>query len=688
LQAEPTEFVAYHDGTKAKTRQRLHNQDRTEYLENKQFIVWDGEGARSGIRRSQDYILLGHYNGTQHSYIAGKQLTTPQCLKHIIDTGRAYPNHWHVGFAFDYDVNMILRNLSISQFLRLKEYGTCLIGRHEYRVEHIPGKWFRVTKYEEPHNITVTIYDVWGFFQSSFVKAVYANIADHALMIHMPTIESGKDKRSEFTYAQFEYILEYWKIEAELFHALVNKLRELLYDAGLFIAKWHGPGELANYAYRTNGIRRHKADCGETIYDRARFAYAGGRFERFHIGRYQRVFGYDINSAYPFAISQLPSLSEGQWRWRGHVDTNIAEFGVYRIRLRSDAGQPAGPLFHRDKRGNISYPWNVDGWYWSPEVKAMIAAYPKLVSCIEEGWEYVEWETRPFEFVKDVYEQRRYMKANGIGTQMALKLLLNSLYGKQAQRAGWKRNGKAPTWHQLEWAGWVTSHTRAQLYAMMARIPFENLIAVETDGLFTTCSPIQMKITDGSDLGGWEVTEIEELIYLQSGFYAKRIGPDWSLKYRGLDAKSVSVESVIDHCKALGPIRAPRHEWNDPEWPKLTGVTTRFIGYQNALFRATQNRGPFHAHHRVWETDKKEYSTAGGMKRIHSPWKCKACTAGANAYEMPHDTVVRSPFDPEQIFKGKRELDYMSHPHDIPWLDGSPEPYWREVLESQEGLLQ
>jgi hypothetical protein len=682
----------YHTGTGPRQRNaRLNNQDRTEYLRNKSFVVWDGEGAHSGVRKAQDYILFGYYDGDEHSFIDGRSLTTYACLRHIIQAGERYKNHWHVGFAFDYDVNMILRNLTVPQFRRLRETGSCLLGDHEYRIEHIPGKWFRVTHYRQPKNVTVTIYDVWGFFQSSFVKALKANIPDHELMVHLPEIEAGKDKRSEFTFAQFEFIKQYWEIESVLFHALVNQLRDYLYDAELFIAKWHGPGELANYAYRTNGIRNHKSDFGSGIYDLARYGYAGGRFERFHIGRYQNAYAYDINSAYPFAISHLPSLSEGRWEHVENVSHDrIAEFGIYRVSLRQRLGQPAGPVFCRDRRGNISYPWMVDGWYWSPEIKAMLAANPHLESSVLEGWEYVGWETRPFEFVADVYRERRRMKAAGIGTQIALKLLLNSLYGKMAQRAGWKRTGSAPAWHQLEWAGWVTSFTRAQLYTVMASLKYDELIAVETDGLFSTLEPEKIGLKDSSELGGWEVTPIDELIYLQSGFYSKRVGNQWSLKYRGLDSTSVSIDAIIQHSKELGPIRAPRHTWNDPDWPKLTGTTTRFIGYQNALWRASHRDSeglsvPFEKNHRVWETSDKEFDTGGGMKRVHSPHMCRACDAGVSAYDMPHDTVIR-PQAMARISAGIMGVDYASYPHDIPWLDPD-QSTWRDYLAETEGLL-
>src|SRR3546814_7845404 len=74
-----------------------------------------------------------------------------------------------------------------------------------------------------------------------------------------------------------------------------------------------------------------------------------------------------INSAYPYALSNAPSLGieHGEWRYIERP-TEIAEFGVYHIRYRHE-GKPrlfeyrAMPLFHRDNRGAISFPTYMEG---------------------------------------------------------------------------------------------------------------------------------------------------------------------------------------------------------------------------------------------------------------------------------------------------------------------------------------
>lgn len=682
-EAKPRESPLEQLAADASSRKREAVRSR---LETRQFVVWDGEGARAtGRRKPQNYVLFGYYDGAEHGFISGESLGTYECLDFIIECAQKHKDAWHVSFAFGYDTDMILRNLSPKQFAFLRDRGYTRVGDN-YRVEHIPGKWIRVTQYGptfpkvRTDRYSVTIYDVWGFFQSTFVAAIKSYLGlDHPLMkAHLTLVEAGKKRREGFTYEQLPFIERYWRVENELFHALINRLREYLYAVDLRISKWHGPGALASYSYRTQKVKAHKADCGEAIYTAARFAYAGGRFERFHIGRYEHAYGYDINSAYPNAIARLPSLSEGQWIHNANPK-RFTEFGIYRISMRGAAiTRKPSPLFHRDERGNVSFPWRLDGWYWAPELRAMQNALPEFQNVsIHEGYEYVGYTTRPFAFVHDVYEQRRDMKRDGNGAQIALKLLLNSLYGKQAQRAGWERTGGAPTWHQLEWAGWVTSYTRAMLFELMHSIPYDKLIAVETDGIYTTSTPDELGITHSVELGGWEVSEYDELIYLQSGLYAKRNGPDWSLKFRGLDSDSISVEQVQSHARLL---------LAHSEWPSLVGTTTRFVGYRNALFREAQNRGPMKAHHRVWETTPKEIDCGSVGKRIHSPAMCAACKAGASAYDMPHETIIKS----RAMIGTETDGAYQSHMHEIPWLDEAKQSRfkWRETADAEDGLLR
>jgi hypothetical protein len=670
---ESVDLVAYHNGSGMHARQSIH------LPKDRQFIAWDGEGAKgNGSTRPQEYVLLGCSTGER---LIGPSLRTEKLLAFIIQIGKKYPGAYHVGFAFDYDTNMILRNLSPNKLRILKNRGSVLISN--YRVEHVSSKWLQITQYGQNYKkdkndrFTIRIADIFGFFQCSFVAAVKSYIPDHPLMAELNKIEEGKAERKYFTYDKIDYIESYWVTEIALLLALVERLREMLYSVDLNVTRWHGPGAIANFVYRTQGIASHKALTPEPVREAARYGYAGGRFELYRLGRHTGVYGIDINSAYPAAISRLPSLSEGTWE---HVlsPTSVVEFGIYHVRLSAFAGpvKKPSPLFHRDFQHNISYPWFVEGWYWSPEIELILPMLGKKGLEIVEGYEYVGWHSRPFGFVEEMYYERKRLKREGNGAEKALKLALNSLYGKMAQRVGWERNGRPPTWHQLEWAGFVTSATRARLYSVMARIPWENLIAVETDGIYTTADPASLGITDSPDLGEWEFSQYEEMMYVQSGVYfARDRDKGWSGKYRGLDNGTLNADGIGEYLRGLGP-----NPTADKPWDSITGPTTRFIGYKAALHRQDQNMGPMKVHHCVWETTPREISPGEVGKRVHSPKLCAACRAGANAYEMPHDLVIRS-----------RSIgNPVSEMHSIPWEDRDNEDSaeWRQYAKAREDLLR
>jgi hypothetical protein len=670
----------YHSGTGSRVQKGKHVNPAT-----RQFIAWDGEGVSPEKNKPQNYVLFGASTGER---ITSEKLTTEECLELIIEIGKKYPQAWHIAFAFDYDVNMILRSIGKARFQRLRNSDRNNVRFGRYLLQHIPGKWFRVTQYSEDYDhekkkgesFTVTINDLFGFFQMSFVKAVRKWIApDHNLLENFAEVEIGKIHRPDFTYAEIASITSYWETEIVVLQLLAESLRDRLYSVNLRITQWHGPGALASFTYNGNKIADHKAVTSDAIYDASRYAYAGGRFEIFKLGRFiGPVWGLDINSAYPYAIANLPSLQNGRWEWVSEFDPK-AYFALWRVRrYKNDAFfgmrdfHTPGPVFFRDPRGAVSFPWNVDGWYWSPEMQAFYERGFDDFECLG-GWVFKDDGTRPFAFVKDMYDARRVMKEAGNGAEKALKLALNSLYGKMAQRAGWKATHSAPTWHQLEWAGWVTSVCRAMIYSMMWRLKLTQIIGVETDGIYTTRNPADVGISNSGELGAWEVTQYDEIMYLQSGMYAKRIGDTWECKYRGLDSDTLSVDAIGSYMQELGPLS------KGESWPTFSrGTTTRFIGYPSAL----KSTAPFHFNHAVWRTQTPIINPAQSGKRSHAARLCKACEKGLSAYEMPHNLVISSIGTTRMhpLPDGKP----MSNRHDIPWLDTNTSE-WRDTEEISRG---
>jgi hypothetical protein len=281
-----------------------------------------------------------------------------------------------------------------------------------------------------------------------------------------------------------------------------------------------------------------------------------------------------------------------------------------------------------------------------------------------EAWEYTGWTTRPFAYIEDTYDKRKRWKAEGNSAQIALKLLMNAITGKAAQRVGWDpKTGRIPGWHQLEWAGWVTSFTRAGMFELISRIPFDKLISIETDGVYTTMSPSELGIEASNTLGGWSVDEYTEAMYVQSGLaWLRKPDGTWETKRRGLDPESFTLDRCQDYLGTLLP-----HD----EWPVYEGITTRFTSMGQAL----ASRDP-KAKHCVWVTDKRYVSTGHQGKRIHVAARCTACREGVDAYTKAHDLVI----SPQSIQDGKPN----SYPHSIPWEPEIGHPWWRDREELEE----
>lgn len=682
----------YGGGRKQDTRDRT---ERRVNLDEKQIVAWDGEGINlRGEGKPQSYVLFGSTLGHIENV---EGLSTFECLDYVIETGQLDPKALHVGFAFSYDTNMIIQTLAPVTLQRLYQKGWVRLKRpngEQFTLTFAKGKFFRVTKYRADYNATtnkrakstVCIYDIFSFFASSFIKA-YENMVGEIPDI----IKSGKAGRGQFTVADFDEVRKYWSVEIQLLKVLAEELRERIYNAGLRISQWHGPGALATYAMRQHGIKQHMSETSPEIREAARYAYAGGRFELFRMGRITGpVYGIDINSAYPEAIAQLPSLVEGGWRYV-KAPKRIEKFGVYHVRMKVGSGfqTQQAPLFHRDKDGRVSFPWQTDGWYWSPEVSNIAGALRgnakdlgdgRGVEVIE-GWEYVGWKTRPFEYISAMYDQRLQWKYDGNSAQMALKLCMNSKYGKLAQRIGWDEvTRRMPPFHQLEWAGWVTSYTRAKLFKVMKQIPFDQLIAVETDGIYTTMNPAELGIENSVLLGGWEISTYSEVLYVQSGlaWLCDEEG-NWTDKRRGLDPCRnnhtptecncpgvFSLTACQDYLQSLHPNPSGRNPWTP-----YVGETTRFIGLGKALLSSA----PTKMRHCLWETSEREITPPMGKgKRCHMRGACKACKLGLNAYEMAHDLAIG----------GRSFFDMHSYQHDIPWEESEGYAEWRDQEEDLE----
>jgi hypothetical protein len=652
-----------HHGRNGNLRLRFENGELND------FTAWDGEGYtdNSGVHH---YMLFGSSNSTP---IVSPSLSTLECLQHIEAVCKAHPKNINVAFAFEYDVNMILRDLSILHLRILNKYGTC--HYRGYTIEHIPHKMFTVWPGGLKKSQRYVIFDMFEFFKTSFIQALKDwRLGDSA---EMGRIVEGKGQRGQFTYEEIDYVKAYWTDEIKLLARLADNLRDTFYNAGFFITSWHGCGALAAYMMDHNGVKEHmsrrnpkKTPAGVKV--AMRHAYAGGRFQEFHGGEYDgTVYCADLNSAYVTAARMLPSLATGQWN-RGNTSElrnsrSVPDFGIYRIKwdfLHVPYTRRPQPFFFRYKSGHLSWPDRGEGWYWGPEINAALAIGAEFQ--LEEAWIYQDDGTRPFAgWINGAYQRRLERKRAKDPVEFTYKAGLAALYGQWAQRVGWNRKSRtAPSRHQLEWAGFITSWCRAQMERVAASVGIDNLVSIDTDGV-TALAPFK-ELDIGDQLGQWKVDEYEGIVQWQSGIYWLKKDRKWSKsKSRGMPKGEVSRERCIEQLRALDLV-----DFYPQKASTCTIKTERptFVGYRTALHGMQLNRW------RKWETNYPD-STFGSSAHVSSYcYQCGKVNPTGSARGFPHP--MHSMLNPLPTEDG------MSCQHKLPWLQPEKEDDW-----SIEGAL-
>jgi DNA polymerase family B len=641
-------------------------------FEEREFIGWDGEGYRyfevdskGECEQIHAYMLFGASTG---DCITGRWLGTGECLELICRVKRENRDTYFVGFSFEYDINMILKDLPWQTLAILNAFGRCrFVDRStgiRYRIEHVPHKWLRVSD----GTVSATIYDTFGFFHCGYLAALKKyGVGSEAKLAH---IERGKAGRSNFTYAQIEEVKSYWLDEISLLPPLMECIRTAVYSGGYRVVDWHGPGALAAYLLRTSGVRewQSKKTPPEVKYA-IRAAYAGGRFTLSLCGLfYGDIYTADINSAYVYAISLLPRMDRGKWirQSPGDVEkSGLERFGLYRIQFdlgreqyhqarKRGVPEPPYPLFHRDKMGTLRWPRKTEGWYWTPEAELVMGSKNARIL---EAWVFDDNGAYPFRFVHDIFARRLEFQQNGNPAEKAYKWSLAAMYGAFARRVGWnKKTRKAPPSHELAWAGYITSWCRAAVWRPAWKAFWDGkakgLISIDTDGITTTVPISESELCNGvgENLGQWKLEHYTGILAWQNGIYwLRKMDGTWTEpKSRGIPKGTIPFDAAFEALAKMDYNKRPFVH------PTITVVRTRFLGYRQAL------RGQFKKWQR-WLSEPVKITMGGSPagKAFHFFVNCAECRQPTgNGLHTITATVGR---------------ESQSQPHKLPWLEDQPD---------------
>lgn len=618
------------------------------------FIGWDGEAPTD-----TGYSLFGSSEGHE---ICKPTLSTEDCFDLLLEAKREHQHSIFIWFGGRYDFDEITRaSIPLYKLARLKRAGS--LWWHGYRITEAEGKVYSVSR----AGTTATIYEISGWFHSSYMAAlreygIGCELCEHgrsscddvlegspcSCACRLCRIQSGKNKRGgeEFLWSDIDEIRSYMQDELAFMPLLMDTIRAIVLAAGFDPRGWYGPSALARLLLNRNHVFDSMGDIPPEVNLAAQFAFAGGRFEPFRGGVLPRTYTRDKNSAYMHAALHLPNLARG--KWRAGCAFEGGKFAVYHIRYRDR--QPFSPthpypLFRRLPNGNVVWPRRVDGWYWSPEAE-LVANDPGAE--FVESWVFDEDDKndRPFRFVSELYAERLRLRElpdddPAKAADWAIKTALAAIYGQLARTVGWDRKRRLPPkTHQLEWAGYILSHCRAEMWRVAVTCG-ENLVSIDTDSV-TSLAPIDVPL--GDKLGEWKAEDSDRMVFFQSGVYFSYANGEWSKgKTRGMERRRGAPEVTADLL-----MQAIQLKCKVKLTPRRRYVTTRM-----AL------NGQF-SHHGQWREQKgNTLQFGGGGKRYHNDVLCAERCHGDIHIFSPKPTVGKiSPFD------------CKSYPHLLPWKDG------------------
>lgn len=559
------------------------------------FLAVDGEADTTIL--GDPYVLLSV--GSESLHKEGKALTHRDVFPFLWEQHLKHPNHAFVGYFLGYDFSQWLKSLRLHEAKMLftaegiakRQRKGEAAGKNtvpwpvyvddEWEIDLLGMKRFKLRPYKS-RAPWMYICDVGPFFATSFLKAIDPRDWPDSPVCtpeEYATIREGKGNRDA---AQFgPEMIRYNLLENEVLARMMERLNRgyVAIDVKLAKNKWFGPGQAAQAWMGGTAVPTSaevQEDVPKHVLSMARDSYYGGWFEVFAHGHIPgTTYEYDINSAYPHIMRNLPCLRHGTWLEGAKGDLTL-------VRAEVHGSDPyVGAMQHRESKETILRPLVTVGTYWLHELQAAKRAGVVSSYRLHDVYGYKVCPCKPpLRDVAGLYQQRLNVGKNTVHGK-ACKGTYNSMYGKLAQSMG------MPKFSNPIYASLITSGCRTMILDAIATHPVgtEDLVMVATDGVYFRSPHPGLEI-DGSKLGVWDEGAVTGMTILKPGVY-------WSDKDResvkaneGLKLKSRGI-SARDLAERMDEFDQLFRDWTPSQpWPSLTiDIAFRVTGPKVALAR-------------------------------------------------------------------------------------------------------
>lgn len=470
------------------------------------------------------------------NYVTGYE-DRPVSFEHIVNyllMCKMSPKALFVSYNLKFDAEVILKSLGqeiLTQFYKNDKFTGEYYsddGKDKYKIRYIPKKFLSIKK----NNETLLFFDALQFFIGSGENGKTDLDSVAKLWLGESKKYDGVYKDKKFPSMdrihpdEFNKIIDYCYKDACLVKNLMDIwVKTFHINFGFYPDKYYSAGYLTSQYFKTQLPNFYSFnDTPYVINELAYKCYFGGRFEIFQRGLIKNVHHYDIKSAYPHAMTQLPDLTNGKWfKLRNARDIFRADMGFFKIRCKVNENYLT-PFLLRQVNGLVTCPrGEITTHVTLSELKVAMTEYDMKVDIISGYVFYANKydETTPFnKLIKEMYTIRQ--KQTNTGQKYIYKVLLNAGYGKFAQTKPEPRGLFNPVI-----CAFITGHCRGHLLnAVMDNK--DDIVMLATDGIFTRKKLKHVLL--GSTLGDFDYTFHPKLKLIQAGVYATNTTDDKTLK--------------------------------------------------------------------------------------------------------------------------------------------------------------
>lgn len=476
------------------------------------------------------------------------------------------------------------------------------LKKYKYEIIHNNSRWIMaILKFEGK---TIRFLDTFNLLPKSLKElcVIFKKIEHKKKDINILDIENiYKNNLNEFREYLSNDVKSLWEIIQEYMKILnINYVPVTIASNALYIYR----KEFQKYPL----YKIQDGYYNEMIYQ----SYAGGRVECYKQDEVKNVSIFDVNSLYPYVMQTCKYPYGAPIYTKKYIPDKL---GFYNIKFEQNNLSIQPIFWKKDEYNGLNFRYGGSGCFYSSEIE--LALNNRVDIEIIDGFYWKNDVDYFSSFVKHFYEK----KESNDNYQTIYKLILNSLYGKFAQKEICSHLEYIPDFSKIDYrnkiikeyipelcffeveeekiisnhipyiSSAITANARVFMYDFL-KMYKNNIMYMDTDSLhIKDYENLPLKLDLSEKIGDFKLECVDDVIYLGRKQYA--LVNSKKMKYKGIkteDKLSGNSLTIDDYKKLLS---GQTINYTFQEFPKLKSCLKGKIPCKKIEYNQTLTKGSY-----------------------------------------------------------------------------------------------